>query len=916
MTTTPDTQAMRRLGLLDAPPEESFDRITRLAARLLDCNAVFITLLDDDRDFFLSHAGTAWPGVREVTGDTLCRHSLQREGPLIIPDTSADPEFRDVESVVKFGIGAYVGIPLRLSNGSVIGEFCAAHASPREWTDMDVATLQDLAASVMTEIELRQARSSADAERTKTGELFDGLDAIVWELDAATSMFTNVNRYAEELLGYPLSRWLEEPGFWENVLVHPDDRAITAAFCAEATAARCDHDFEYRAVAADGRVFWLHDRVRVVTASDGSVLLRGVMVDISERKRSADAVRSSEEKFRQIAEHVQDVLWMFTADFSEAVYVSPEYERISGRSLQSLYDNPRSFLEAVHPDDVEALGTVMQSMTAAGTDGVEYRITHADGSIRWLLTRGFAVRDEDGTVSRLVGTTKDITERKALQSEAQMLAAALHSLGEGVVIASMNGQIIYANETHARLFGYDLGSQPLPNIHEFSPDADARADMNSALAHVAEDGTWTGRLRRVSRRGELLRIQVNIGRVDRKTLDPVLFIIARDITEELRREQHLRRAERMASVGTLIGGVAHELNNPLHSITNFANLLLETPRSQEEAEDLEIIRREAMRAAKIVSDLRLLARESQEARRLNPVDINDVVRHVLKTREYALATHNITLQTDLASTMPMVSADRSELEQVVVNLVVNAEQAMEQITRPRVLTVRTRALRQGIALYITDVGEGIPADRLDRIFDPFYTTKSPGEGTGLGLSLIYSIISEIGGHITVESKQGVGSEFRVTIPRGTGASHPLPAVTTAPGFVKPLHLLVVEDEPAIRRALSRFLTRRGHTVDLAVEGGEALALIDKASELGTMYDVILSDLRMPGLGGDQLLDALREKGTGIDRRVLFLTGDAASGDAARILAASNAPVIYKPIELADVANRIERHAFELRTTKS
>jgi CheY-like chemotaxis protein len=177
---------------------------------------------------------------------------------------------------------------------------------------------------------------------------------------------------------------------------------------------------------------------------------------------------------------------------------------------------------------------------------------------------------------------------------------------------------------------------------------------------------------------------------------------------------------------------------------------------------------------------------------------------------------------------------------------------------------------------------------------------------------VYNIISEHGGEVNVESELGKGSAFRIHLPRASaGESHAEIGARPARVPVSPLRILVVDDEAAIRNVLARYLTRRGHQVHVAAEGGEALRLV-AAQEAGQTYDAIVSDLRMPGLGGDQLLTRLKALGTGLDRRVIFLTGDAAAGDAARILAESDAPVIYKPVELEELALRIERRALEVR----
>lgn len=244
-------EALRRLDLLDAPAEPAFDRLAGLARTVLGVPAVFISLLDRDRDFFLSVSdqnevlGTA----REITGDTFCRHALLSSDPLIVPDAPSDPRFSSLAVVRELGVTAYAGVPLRLSDGIVIGAFCAVEYQPREWTEQDVAVLSELAALTVTEIELREAHRTASEERERYQDLVNGLDAIVWEMDPETFCFTFVSERAVALLGYPTERWLEEHGFWQDTIVHPDDRDAALALCVRAIEERRHHQFEYRAVA-------------------------------------------------------------------------------------------------------------------------------------------------------------------------------------------------------------------------------------------------------------------------------------------------------------------------------------------------------------------------------------------------------------------------------------------------------------------------------------------------------------------------------------------------------------------------------------------------------------------------------------------------------------------------------------------
>jgi CheY-like chemotaxis protein/anti-sigma regulatory factor (Ser/Thr protein kinase) len=255
-------------------------------------------------------------------------------------------------------------------------------------------------------------------------------------------------------------------------------------------------------------------------------------------------------------------------------------------------------------------------------------------------------------------------------------------------------------------------------------------------------------------------------------------------------------------------------------------------------------------------------------------------------------------------------ADRSRLEQVVLNLVVNAEQAMVTTATSGTLSVRTRSGPRSVSLCVEDSGPGIPREHQEQIFDAFWTTKAPGEGTGLGLSLVHGIIQDLGGEIRVDSEPGQGACFTIVLPHAglsvAGSAPTLAPTPAAPG--RALRVLVVDDEASIRSTLSRYLKRRGHHVEEAAEGEAALQQLARASEQGSRFDVIVSDLRMPGLDGGQLLQQLRADASGMEDRLIFLTGDAANPDAERMLRGAGTPVILKPFDFGRMEALIERVA--------
>jgi PAS domain S-box-containing protein len=491
---------------------------------------------------------------------------------------------------------------------------------------------------------------------------------------------------------------------------------------------------------------------------------------------------------------------------------------------------------------------------------------------------------------------------RAADARAHLMTAALEQLGEAVGITDTAGRFLYANAAHARTLGYPTGSHGEYVVDDFLADEPARARFRAAAEKAHEEGCWRGRISFRTCAGATVPMEVILGPVRDGVDEALLFSVSRDVSDEVARESQLRRAERLASLGTLVSGVAHELNNPLAAIKSFAQLLLLDERPLEDQEALEVIEREAARAAKIVADLRLAARQTERSGGARePVQLNEVVRHVLALRGYTLQTHNVEVRDDLSRDLPLILADRGEVEQVVLNLVLNAEHSLADHPGERRLVVRTRPSGASVSLHVVDSGPGIPEEHLERIFDPFWTTKEPGKGTGLGLSLVHATVTEHGGTIQVDSEPGRGAAFVVEFPLA-----PRPAgAPGVPGRGRALRVLVVDDEAPIRRSLALYLERLGHRVEEAGDGREAL---DRIVAAPAPYDVVLADLRMPGLGGDRLLAELRARGSGADRRVVFITGDALSDATAAGYAAAGIPVVFKPFELEQVARAVELRA--------
>jgi PAS domain S-box-containing protein len=496
--------------------------------------------------------------------------------------------------------------------------------------------------------------------------------------------------------------------------------------------------------------------------------------------------------------------------------------------------------------------------------------------------------------------TRSLMDSLAATAAAERnLRLVMDAVPDAIVVVDRGGRILEANEP-ARGMGAIPGTTQRPTLFDVvNPDAVAVVQERLAEAF----------------RGDVRRLEVPLARADGShgiaalLYAPVregsaitrVLILARDVTDQRRSESQYQQAEKLAALGQLVSGVAHEINNPAAIISGFAQTLLLDELKPEHREMLQMMYDEATRIGRITSSLLAFARAGGKQRNL--VDLNDIARRTFALRSYHLSTLNISVALDLDPGEPKIWADASELQQLLLNLLINAEQALVTVDTARTITVRTRADERDTRLEIADSGPGIPAELRTRIFDPFFTTKPEGVGTGLGLSICYGIARDHGGRIWVESEPGGGARFCVTLPRDQREEARAPAAPPAPApppATGRLAVLVVDDEAALREALLRFLRRRDIHGEGVADGWEAIRLLEQRD-----FDVIISDVRMPGMSGREFLERLRRDRPNLVARLVFSTGDAFTPETATLLKESGVPTVAKPFDFA-VLERVVR----------
>jgi two-component system NtrC family sensor kinase len=476
---------------------------------------------------------------------------------------------------------------------------------------------------------------------------------------------------------------------------------------------------------------------------------------------------------------------------------------------------------------------------------------------------------------------------------------AFDALSEGIAVVDDEGRVRRSNRALA-----DLLNTPLQNVVG-TPLGEALLGKPNALQELLAATRRGERPAPLVARSERLRraVRVNATRIPGATTEQSIVVMVEDVTEQQALETQLVQSEKLAAVGQLVSGVAHELNNPLTSIAGLSEFLLEQKElGKKDRGHLQVIQEQAERAGRIVRNLLTFARKGAAER--VPVDLNDVIRRTLSLTSYDLKLQDIQVERELSGALPDVFGDRHGLQQVVLNLVTNAAHAVAENPRerPREITVSTWFDGQ-VHVRVADTGPGIPDEIAQSVFTPFFTTKEPGKGTGLGLSITYSIVESHGGQITLEPRgpRG-GAAFRVDLPPAPADAvrpaltpvHGTPAVNAAPTVKRTI--LLVDADPAVQRTIKALFARDGHDVEVAGDPQHALDLAQRGG-----FDLVITDARAmaPGKRGTLLAEELVSRMPALRDRIIVATGDVRP-TTEETLARLGVRYVRKPFNLRDL----------------
>ncbi|HEX6536094.1 MAG TPA: PAS domain S-box protein [Gemmatimonadaceae bacterium] len=825
------------------------------------------------------------------------------------------------------------GAPVRGVMGEVVGAI-----------DISTGTDQDPANRIMTVAHaayaLGQELRYRDSLRRTTGHLeaerrmaeavreseerfrvaFDQA-AIGMAITSAEGRWLKVNRALCDILGYTEGELLAST--FQDV-THPDDVPRSVAVLRRAVAGELDrYQLEKRYIHKRGHTVWVALNVAVVRdAGRDAPYVLAQMQDITERKQAEAALRESEARYEQIAAQAPGIVYQFvhrpdgSAGFT---FVSEGAHALFGVSAEVIRRDPAALYDLIHPDDRP--GFHASRTTAVATLAPwrwEGRAVLPTGEEKWVQVASRQEQQPDGSILS-AGLLVDITEQRRaaqrLEESEQHYRSLFDQNPDAIFSLDTDGRFLSANPACEVVSGYrpdELIGESFAALVVPEDLEVANASFGSAVA--GEATRYEASIRHRSGR----RVRTGVTNVPIIVGGCVVgvFGIAKDRSVQHELEEQLRQAQKLEAVGRLAGGIAHDFNNLLLVIQSYGAFATEqlSVGSPVRA-DLGEILKAADRAAALTGQL--LAFSRQQVLQPSRLDVNEIVSGVATMLRRVIG-EDIMLETELAPSLWPVHADPGQLEQVILNLAVNARDAM-----PRGGTLRLRTtnvsvgptaarVRPGlevgeyVSLTVEDTGVGISPAVLPNIFEPFYTTKGTGKGTGLGLATAYGIVTQSDGYIFADSTPGEGSRFTVLLPRVAGAQPNDaggPAASTSPGGTETI--LLVEDDTSVRTVVRRQLEQLGYRVRAARNGFEALEIAAAAERI----DLVLTDVVMPELGGRELVDRLRARRPAL--RVVYMSGYTDDEILRRGVMQSGTAFLEKPFTQPGLASAI-RHALDAR----
>ncbi len=748
------------------------------------------------------------------------------------------------------------------------------------------------------------SRKTAEAELQRIQRRYElvlvGSGAGLWDWNIDTGQCYFSPRVTD-LLGYPEA---ELPSTWSGflTLIHPDDTLSMTQAIAEHLEQHAPFEIDLHLLTKDGGYRWFTSTGQANYDHRGLPRqMAGSLIDIHERRSAEERVQENKRVLETLLGNLLGMAYRCRIDeFWTMEFVSQGCLKLTGYKSEDLVNNQRiSYEEITHPEDRQRVRDEIYHALEMGRQfDVNYRIVTADGTVRHVWERGVGIHSALGQLEVLEGFITDVTSIRISQDKIAEQAALLDRAQDAIIVRDVDGLITYWNQAATRLFGWSqeeaIGKTALKLFFR------EVTSYQMAMQTVLKQGEWSGELRKFNRSNQEIVVESRWTLMrDEAGAPKSILTIDTDITEKKRIEAQFFRAQRMESIGTLAGGIAHDLNNVLAPIIMAIDLLRLSVRSQGDIELLNQMNTSAHRGASLVQQVLSFAR-GVEGRRVS-INPSHLIKDVMKIIKDTLPK-SITIRSHRSADLDMITGDPTQLHQVLLNLCVNARDAMpeggtlsllaENVKLDETQAAMIENARPGdyVCFIVEDTGTGIPPEVQDKIFEPFFTTKEIGKGTGLGLSTVLAIVRSHSGFIRIESTPDCGTSFYVYLPvssRPSEASDDSPAQEIPRGHGE--CILIVDDEASVRSVLMNTLKTYGYEVLSAENGAESLAIFEREKD---RIRVILTDMMMPVMDGPTMITNLRRLNA--KQPIIATSGLSESINVAKATAAGVTHFLAKP----------------------
>lgn len=724
-------------------------------------------------------------------------------------------------------------------------------------------------------------------------DLIDSFDRIAFNI-SLDGQIRVINREFADILGLPFAEIVNHP--LEDFVIEPTRAEIQSAL---------PRFVEKRTWSGVVKVHWKAiPEIRFYECTLYAVVKDGEVTGASGLARDVSAQRETESRFTDLFETLHEGVY-FSAPDGKLLDVNPALIQMLGcgnkaellaRNLGDYFADPSQWNLLF--DELHESGFLRDR---------EIVLRGLDGSPIYALNSCVAIRDASGRFIRFQGSLVDITERRNIErrlgEEQEFVRRLVACFPDIIVVLDNHGRYTFVSPRVEEFLGYtaeeyvgmDLGERPHP---------DDRASVMEFFSSLVTGKTSFGTVeyRTAHKNGGWRTFRANAGPLT-DAEGKVIGIVAsaRDVTESKRLEQQLLQSEKLAAIGQMVSGVAHELNNPLTAILGMSDLVRERATDDASRRQIELVQKQARKAVGLVQGLLNFSRPSRP--KSQHVRLGELITRAIELQQFVLASRNITVDVDPASKFPEIQADPNQVVQVFVNLLANAEQSIAAVRDHGKISIRIAEMEGKAEVLVDDDGPGIPAEIRSKIFDPFFTTRRSTGGTGLGLTICLVILKEHGGTIEVQSSPSGGARFRILLPvsRSAPQSAAEPSSLSQLNGIKGCSILIVEDEEGIRELVEEGLRARGAAVESVRTGEEAWGKISARS-----YDVVVCDFNLGGVSGLELFDRVRNRPGANHPKFLFITGEIVDSSQIAALEAKGSFALQKPFQMAELISTIEK----------